>query len=265
MLHDYDRIAFVAQAAQRSYELAVVFLMEADARLIEYIYDIDEFGAYLGSQSDSLALSSREARRTAVQAQILETHVEQETDAVGKFAQDVGSDGLAAGIEPILKRTYPGVKLGNLHCTDLGDGFAVHAKTPGCLIEPGTVTYRAYNPVFYVLDHSVPGEHLRERAFTHPEKIIGTVNQQRNYAVAQILNRFIQAEAQLSGDCAEDFELFGGAYAAERCYASVGYRKLAVGDDAVHIHIHNRTKSLAMRAIAFGRIEREGVRGRLGK
>ena len=127
------------------------------------------------------------------------------------------------------------------------------------------MTYRAYNPVFYVLDHSVPGEHLRERAFTHPEKIIGTVNQQRNYAVAQILNRFIQAEAQLSGDCAEDFELFGGAYAAERCYASVGYRKLAVGDDRVHIHIHNRTKSLAMRAIAFGRIEREGVRGRLGQ
>ena len=70
---------------------------------------------------------------------------------------------------------------------------------------------------------------------------------------------------ELAGYGADDFELFGGAYAAERCYASVGYRKLAVGDDAVHIYIHNRSKSLAMRAIAFGRIERERVRGRLGK
>lgn len=57
MLNHNDRVAYVAQFFQRSYEPLVVALVQAYAGLIENIQHIDELRAYLRGKPDALTLS----------------------------------------------------------------------------------------------------------------------------------------------------------------------------------------------------------------
>ena len=58
MLHDHHGITLVPELLERSYQLAVIPLMQADARLIQDIKNIHKLRTYLGREPDALALSS---------------------------------------------------------------------------------------------------------------------------------------------------------------------------------------------------------------
>ena len=58
MLDHHDRIALVAELLERSYELAVVPLVESYGRFVKYVKYIDELRSDLGREPDSLALTS---------------------------------------------------------------------------------------------------------------------------------------------------------------------------------------------------------------
>ena len=58
VLDHHHGIAFVTEFLERGYEFPVVPLVQAYARLVEYVEHVHEFGTYLGGESDALALSS---------------------------------------------------------------------------------------------------------------------------------------------------------------------------------------------------------------
>ena len=58
MLHHKNGVAAVTQLFEGLNQTHVVSLMESDAGLIKYIEHIDQFGAYLRSQTDALLLTA---------------------------------------------------------------------------------------------------------------------------------------------------------------------------------------------------------------
>ena len=66
MLHDDDGIADIAQGLQGMDEALIVALVKTDAGLVEDIEHVDELGANLRGQTDTLALATRERSRLTV-------------------------------------------------------------------------------------------------------------------------------------------------------------------------------------------------------
>ena len=89
VLNHNDRVAYVAQFFQRSYEPLVVALVQAYAGLVEYIQHIDELRAYLRGKPDALALSSRQRGRLPVERKVVEPHLEQEVYARANLLQNL--------------------------------------------------------------------------------------------------------------------------------------------------------------------------------
>ena len=63
VLHHDDRIAKVAQIFERSNQLVVVALVQADAGLIQHIQHTGKGAADLGGQADALALAAGQRAR----------------------------------------------------------------------------------------------------------------------------------------------------------------------------------------------------------
>src|SRR5262249_7261841 len=88
VLDDEDRVAEVAQLFQRRQQARVVALVQSDRRLIEDIEYADQAAADLRRQADALRFTARQGRGGPVQCQIVETHIDQKTQAVGDLFQD---------------------------------------------------------------------------------------------------------------------------------------------------------------------------------
>ena len=63
--------------------------MKADAGLVEDIEHIDKLRTNLRSQSDALALTTRERGRLAIQGEIVEPHFEQEVQSGAYLLQNL--------------------------------------------------------------------------------------------------------------------------------------------------------------------------------
>ena len=112
VLHDQHRIAQIAQVAKGFDQAVVVALMQADRGLVEHIHDPGQPRADLGGQPDALRFAPREGLGRAVQRQVLQADVVQESQAVDDLAHDPFADrGPVArqhqGVEP-LKRIAQG-------------------------------------------------------------------------------------------------------------------------------------------------------------
>ena len=75
VLHHNNGIAQVAKFLQTVEQTFVVALVQTDARLIEDIEHVDQLATNLSSQTDALALTSRERSRLAVEREIIESHI----------------------------------------------------------------------------------------------------------------------------------------------------------------------------------------------
>ena len=89
--HD-DRIAEVAEIFQRSDELIIVPLMQADGRLIQHIEHAGERTADLGRQADALALAAGQSACRPGQCEVVESHALQELQAVLDLLHDLAAD-----------------------------------------------------------------------------------------------------------------------------------------------------------------------------
>ena len=75
VLHDDDRVAKVAQLAQRAYQSLVVALMKSYRRLVENVEHVNQLRAYLCCQTYALALAARQTGRLTVERQVVEPYV----------------------------------------------------------------------------------------------------------------------------------------------------------------------------------------------
>ena len=80
VFHHYNRVAEVAQFLERAYELLIVALMKANARLIEDVKHVDKLRANLRGKPNALALTTGERSRLTIEREIIETHFQKEVD-----------------------------------------------------------------------------------------------------------------------------------------------------------------------------------------
>ena len=122
VFHDDDRVAHVAEAAQRIQKTAVVALVQADTRLIEHIEDTHQTGADLARQPDSLALASRERSRRSVQRYVVEPHFFEKFEPLDDFLQNP----FRHEVVPIHAVLFfkKGAQALDAHGGDLGDAFS---------------------------------------------------------------------------------------------------------------------------------------------
>src|SRR4051794_32476495 len=88
MLDHQHGVAEAAQALERLEQAVVVLLVEADRGLVEDIEDAAEAGADLRSEADALTLAARQGAGRAVEVEIVEPDVVQETEALVDLLED---------------------------------------------------------------------------------------------------------------------------------------------------------------------------------
>ena len=74
-----QRVADIAEREQGADQLVVVALMQPDRRLVEDVEDAHELAADLGREPDALRLAAGQRRRAAVDGDVVEPDVVEET------------------------------------------------------------------------------------------------------------------------------------------------------------------------------------------
>ena len=107
VLDDDDGVAQVAQAQQGVDQLAVVPLVQADRRLVQYVEHPYQAAAYLGGQPDPLRLPAGQSAGVAVEGEVIEADVDQELQPRPDLAEDpVGDQVVALGKPQLRRRTW---------------------------------------------------------------------------------------------------------------------------------------------------------------
>ncbi len=92
MLDDDERVAEIAEFAERADELVGVARMEADRRLVEHVEHARQTAAHLGCQPDPLQFAAGEAAGGAIHVEIFEAHVHEKIHPRFELAQEVAGD-----------------------------------------------------------------------------------------------------------------------------------------------------------------------------
>src|SRR5687768_5022427 len=93
VLDDDQGVAEIAQPLKGADQAGVIALMESDARLVEDVEHAHQAGADLGCQPDALRLAAAQAASRAIQGQVVESDVDQESEAGLNLLQDLAGDG----------------------------------------------------------------------------------------------------------------------------------------------------------------------------
>ena len=108
VLDDDHAVAAVAQLVQGVQQALVVALMQADRRLIQHVSDALQAGADLRRQPDALRLAAGQGVGGAVQGQVFQADVDEETQAHGDFAQYLTCDDHLVGAQRLAaQRSNP--------------------------------------------------------------------------------------------------------------------------------------------------------------
>ena len=260
VLHHHDGVSFVAQLLERGDEFAVVPLVQADAGFVQDVEDVHEFGANLGGQADALAFAAGEGPRGPVQREVIQAHIQHKAHPVVEFLEDIAGNAALAVVQLLREAFQPRFQFGHLPRGYLGDGFSIDPEAFGMLAEPGSAADGTDHFFIDIFHDAVEGDHLREVAFTDAEEVVRAENDVGDGFVGEGGDGVVQREIVFPGDGADDVELAGFAHLPQRDDASFGDGEAAVGDEGVQVYIDNHPESLAVRAVALGRVEREGMR-----
>ena len=100
VLDDDQRVADVAQRDQRADQLVVVALVQPDRRLVEDVEDAHQLAADLRRKADALRLTAGKRRGAAIDGEVVEPDVVQETEALLDLLDHLPRDRLLALAEP---------------------------------------------------------------------------------------------------------------------------------------------------------------------
>ena len=162
VLDDHDGVAEIAQADLGFDEAGVVACVKAHARLVEDVEDADERGADLGGEPDALSLAGREGLRAAIEGEVVEADVDEETQASGDGLEQRLRDRSLAGRERLKSLDGVGVGVGVVAGGPVGDGVA--CALPEGLDEASNVPERHRADERDVFAAELHGEGLRAQA-----------------------------------------------------------------------------------------------------
>ena len=149
VLDDDDRVAEVAQLAERREQPRVVALVQPDARLVEDVEHADEARADLRREPDALRLAAGERLGAAAEREVVEADVDEEAQAVAHFLQDGAGDlGVESGAS--LRAQRHGVeedaRLGDRELDELADVPPVHRDRERLRLEAAAAAARSRAP-----------------------------------------------------------------------------------------------------------------------
>ena len=151
VLHDQDRVAEIAQLAERVQQTGVVALVQPDRGFVEDVEHPDETAADLGGQADPLRFATGQRHGRALEGEVVEPDVLQEPQAVDDLLQDRAGD---LGVEsplPVATQGQGPKELERIHhgqVHDLADALPVHQHGETLWLEPTAPARRAA-----LLDH----------------------------------------------------------------------------------------------------------------
>ncbi len=127
--HDH-RVALVAELGQRVQQPVVVAGVQADRGLVEDVEHAHQPAADLAGQADPLHLAAGERGRGAVQRQVVQPHVLEESQPAADLLERLGGDGRPGGVQRQGGEELLG--LGDGQVRDLGQrALGEHRETCG--------------------------------------------------------------------------------------------------------------------------------------
>ena len=279
-------VARIAEFLQGVDEAEVIALVKTDARLVEDVEHVHQLRAYLGGQADALALSTRKGYRSTVEREVVQTHIEQETETALEFLQNLCSNLLLLAVEMRLHVFQPIVQLIDVHTRQLVDVLVVNTEMQGFAVQAGTLTVRTHiglgelvGPllccgrgiaflhhlnVFH--DTFVSSEVIgcgMEDAALDLDALFGAVKHILDGFFGEVLQGCLQSQFILFQQSFQLPEYHHVLVLAKRCDASFVDRKVTVGNHLIDIDEVDIAQALASVASPLGRVEREIVRSGL--
>ena len=137
-----QRIAEIAQMAQRREQAVIVALMEADARFVEDVEHAHQARADLRCKTDALCLSARESCRSAREREIVQAHIEEEVQARVNLFQNFCSNLRLTRAEFLLRLCQKCVRIADGECRKIGDILPADCHGKRLWFQPRPVTRR---------------------------------------------------------------------------------------------------------------------------
>ena len=223
MFYDHDGVAFVPKFLEGRDKFDVVPLVEADRGLVQDVEDVYQFGTDLRGQPDPLAFPSGKGGCGPVQGEVFQSDVQHEFYPVEEFLYNVPRYRPLPVIQDGVQGSKPPVKISNLHCSHLGDGFSSNLEAFCLLIQTGSVADGTDDLVFDVAYDSGEGDHFRLVAFAYPEQFIRTVDEQAYGFLWDCRDGVVKGKVVFAGDRVDDVEFLRIAHLAEGDDAAVRY------------------------------------------
>ena len=280
VLDDDDGVAEIAESQQRVDEPLVVALVQADRRLVEHVEHADEPAADLRGEPDALCLTARQGGRRAVEAQVVEAHVEEEPEPLVDLLLDPRRNhaitfGQLEGPEELRRprdRQLPHLEdalVADRHrerrraqtgATTRGAGHLPHVALD---LLAGAVALRVRMAPFQPGNHAF--ELRRVRALPAVavavrdlhRRVAGSVEHGLAITFAQLLPRRVEGESAVVGDRREHAVEVLAPEAGPRRDRTLAQGQVVVRDDETGVDLVACAEAIAALACAVGRVERE--------
>ena len=263
--------------------------MQPDGRFIQNIKHSHQLGAHLGRQADALSLPAREGDGGTFEGEVIKPYIHHEAQTGADFTQNaIGNHALTLvkrGFLFIHQMAHPLERFVHGPFCDLDDVFTVNRDAQGFFAQALPVAFRAgvegdesadlgadplgirvFVAALQVADHAFEGRVERAAPACASEIIhrdllaAGSIKHQVKLFFCEAADRIIHAE---SGIFRQGFEHLPGIAAAffgrpvrhaDRAFSQAF---AFIRDQEVGVDFFHRSQSLADRAGAVGRVERE--------
>ena len=269
VLHHKHGVAPFLELAQSAQQAFVVPGVQADARFIEHIGHAHQAGAELGGEADALGLAAGKGGHGPGQVEVLEAHIRQKAEAMGKFLdQGVGHRASGHGKFEVV-HPFQGAADGEQ--AELVDVQVVHAHGQRFRFQPRAVAGRAGHGLTEAGQLVAPdGTHvvglLQQSDDARPGEFFVALEQSAQGGFGVVGQGSGEGEA-VGGD--QGFELFtvagkdAGILPGNDRALQQG--KAAVGRDQGGFVVFHRADARTLRAGALGRVEGKKLRAGHGQ
>ena len=124
VFNNHDCVAKIAKTYERFDEAMVIALMQADARLVEYVQRSHKTGTYLACQTNALCFSACQCCCCARQGEIVETNGQQESKPRVNFFGYAFSNHLVAVAQLQTLQEFSRISYGQI--ADLAETLSIH-------------------------------------------------------------------------------------------------------------------------------------------
>ena len=144
----HQRVAEIPKTLESSQQPTVVPGVQADGGFVEYVEHPGQGATDLAGQPDSLALASRKRGKWAVEAEVIESDVDQELQPADRFPQQVPGDSLLITTQPHAAECFQG--LVERQSTQRADGLAEQSHGGHVGSEPAAVAGGAIDLAYQI-------------------------------------------------------------------------------------------------------------------